>query len=228
MVSYVGKQTKLKGKMSSPQEIINASIMQLTELWGEALSNDYMLHIEYTYYEEGSEDKLLIDHYLFGDVDWNSYDNTKWNKQNTFHITAKLSDVKRLIDSKPFFASENKNSKGFEKDRLDLTLLSNDLIYAFDFSITNGNPHIKMNLSSAIFNKGTHYGYIVATYFDGTWTLSTSFDRAKKYKGFQGALLQCAQHIFEQENEMEHPYQYMIDNHPDVYRDATKYKRRFI
>ena len=85
-----------------------------------------------------------------------------------------------------------------------------------------------MDLSSAIFGKGTHYSYVVATYTGGSWLLSSSFDRGEKYKGFQGTLLQCTQHIFEGENEMEHPYQWMIDNHPNTYRDATKHKRRFI
>jgi len=214
--------------MSHPQEILKASIVQLIELWDEALSDDYMLHVEYTHYQEGSDDELLIEHYLFGDVDWHTYDNTKWHKQHTFHIAAKPSDIKRLLNTKPFFTSENKNSRGFEKDRLDLILLSNDLIYAFHFSVTNGNPQITMDLSSTIFGKGTHYGYIVASYFDGNWTLSTSFKRANRYKGFNGSLLRCTQHIFEQENEMEHPYQYMIDDYPDVYRNATKKKRRFI
>jgi len=214
--------------MPNKQEILKASIVLLVELWNEALSDNYLLHVEHTHYQEGSDENLLIDHYLFGDVDWSKYEKVKWHKQHSFHINAKPSDISRLLEKKPFFSSENKNAKGFEKDRLDLILLSNDLIYAFHFSVTNGNPNIKMDLSSAIFGKGTHYDYIVATYCDDNWTLSTSFERAKKFKGFQGSLLQCAQYIFEQENEMEHPYQYMIDAHPDVYRNGTRKKRRFI
>jgi hypothetical protein len=92
--------------MTSPQEILKASIIQLIDLWNETLSNDYMLHIEYTHYQEGSEVNLLIDHYLFGDVDWSNYDRARWHEQHTFHITATILDIKKLIESKPFFVPE--------------------------------------------------------------------------------------------------------------------------
>lgn len=101
--------------MSNQEEIMKVSIVQLINLWDEVLSNDYMLHVKYTHYQEDADDKLLIDHYLFGAVDWNSYDSTKWNEQNTFHIGAKLDEIEKLLNSKPFFAPKNKSSSGFEK-----------------------------------------------------------------------------------------------------------------
>jgi hypothetical protein len=76
--------------MTSPQEILKASIIQLIDLWNETLSNDYMLHIEYTHYQEGSEVNLLIDHYLFGDVDWSNYDRARWHEQSLSIILCKL------------------------------------------------------------------------------------------------------------------------------------------
>ena len=201
--------------MGSLQRILKDSMIQLIDLWSEVLSDNYLLHVEHTHYQKNTADNLLIDHYLFGDVDWNLYDPARWHEQHTFHINAKLIDVKRFIDGKS------------QADRIGLILLSNDLIYAFHFQ-ENERPRITMDLSSAIFGKGTYYNYVVATYIDSNWLLSSPFDRGKKYEGFQGTLLQCAQRIFGGENEMDHPYQQMIDNYPDIYRDATEYRRRFI
>ena len=202
--------------MANPQKILKDSIIQLIDLWNVALSDDYLLHVEHTHYQKNAGDKLLIDHYLFGDVDWNLYDQARWHEQHTFHVSAKLTDVKKFIHGKS------------ESDRIDLVLLSNDLIYGFHF-LANGSPHITMDLSSAIFGKGTYHNYLVATHIDdGNWSLSSPFDRGKKYEGFRGTLLQCTQQIFDGENEMDHPYQQMIDIYPNIYRDATKHKRRFI
>ena len=203
--------------MGSLQRILKDSIIQLIDLWSEALSDDYLLHVKHTHYQKNAADNLLIDHYLFGDIDWNLFNPTRWHKQNTFHTNAKLIDVKTFINGKS------------KADRIELSLLSNDLIYAFHFQ-ENGSPCITMDLSSAIFGKGTYYRYVVATHIDdNNWLLSSPFDRGKKYEGFQDTLLQCAQHIFYGENEMEHPYQYMIDNYPDIYRDRdiTIHKKRF-
>jgi len=61
-----------------------------------------------------------------------------------------------------------------------------------------------LDLSSAIFCKGTFYGYVKAKHKNSISTLSTSSNRSKMYSGFKGALLQCAQYIFEKENEIEH------------------------
>ena len=186
------------------------------DLWDEALSDDYLLHVKHTQYQKNTADNLLIDHYLFGDIDWNLFDPTRWHEQNIFHVNAKIVDVKRFINGKS------------KVDRIELVLLSNDLIYAFHFR-ENERPSITMDLSSAIFGKGTYYRYVVVTHVDDSnWSLSSPFDRGKKYEGFQGNLLQCAQHIFYGENEMDHPYQYMRDSYPDIYRNATKHKKQFI
>ncbi len=202
--------------MANPQKILKDSIIQLIDLWNVALSDDYLLHVEHTHYQKNAGDRLLTDHYLFGDVDWNLYDQARWHEQHTFHVSAKLTDVKKFIHGKS------------ESDRIELVLLSNDLIYGFHF-LPNGSPRITMDLSSAIFGKGTYHNYLVATHIDdGDWSLSSPFDRGKKYEGFRGTLLQCTQQIFDGENEMDHPYQQMIDIYPNIYRDATKHKRRFI
>jgi len=46
-----------------------------------------------TLYDDEIEDRFLIEHYLLGNVDWSQYDESKWNKQHTFHRGSTISAI---------------------------------------------------------------------------------------------------------------------------------------
>ena len=83
-------------------------------------------------------------------------------------------------------------------------------------------------LSSAIFGKGTFYGYLVLVLKGSNWIMFSQFERGKVYNRYSGSLLQCLDNFRELEQNMEHPYQWMIDRYPGAYRDATRKKRTFL
>jgi hypothetical protein len=100
-------------------------------------------------------------------------------------------------------------------------LISSDLIYLFEFSVNNEILSVRLSLDNMTYGRGRMNDYIIATYNNGFWTLSGSDhyrERTSKYNHISGTIEDCINYIFINENELEHPYQRMIDSYPREYK----------
>lgn len=205
--------------------ILNISVIQFVDYYIQNLSNDFLLNIEHTYHISPGSSRLSTNHYLFGDLDYKEY-----NGKENYYLNNQITDIENLLTRFPFFERSNFGSLGISQSEhyLKLILLSNDIIYAVHFSMSNDIPQIIFDLSSAIFGKGTFYDYLKFSYKNSQWYLYSGFDRGKVYNRYKGNFIDCLNHMFNKEKEMEHPYQWMIDRHPGIYRQAISNKRKTI
>ena len=194
------------------EDILRTTTAKVFEYVVHTYGEDFVIHVEHTLRKQ---DALLIHHYIFGCVDWKEYRPDRWHTQNSFFDEMSCKEMAALL-------------KNFPPDTVRITLLSNDLIYSFGLEWRNELPVVTIDLSSAIFGKGTFYGYLYLVLKGSNWIMFSQFERAKVYNRFKGSLLQCLNNFRELEQKMEHPYQWMIDGYPGVYRDATRKKRTFL
>jgi hypothetical protein len=178
----------------------------------EKCSDDFVIHMEIT--SAGYD--LEIKHFLFGCVDWSLYEQTRWHSQHKFFPRASVAYAERaILESQP-------------DDNTNIILLSNDIIYGISFAVKNEFPQIAIDLSSAVFGKGTYYMYATISHRANIWQMYSNFPRGSVYNRKKGTLYECLDLFMMSEKKMEHPYQKQIDQHPDVYTDATMRRRKFI
>ena len=197
-------------------DILKAAMLDLVRLYNDFLSDDYLLHFHYS---EKMPDStyLRTHHYIFGEnVDWNHLDKIQEHPAQVFHRYQNIDDLDALAEH------------ALQTDWPHCDLLSNDLIYGCTFHARDIVPQIVFDLSSAIFGKGTFYRYIVATFKEKQWLLSSSFPRGQVYNGVCGTFEDCVKFIVLQETIILHPYKNMIDIYPALYKEAISKKRRFI
>lgn len=194
------------------EDILSTATAKVFEYVVHTYGEDFVIHVERMLREK---DTLLIHHYIFGCVGWREYRSDRWHTQNSFFDEISCEEMVALLQT-------------FPPDTVRITLLSNDLIYSFGFKWHNELPEVTIDLSSAIFGKGTFYGYLVLVLKGSNWIMFSQFERGKVYNRYSGSLLQCLDNFRELEQNMEHPYQWMIDRYPGAYRDATRKKRTFL
>ena len=191
---------------------INAAVETLhyiTERYGD----DFVIHVKNTT-KVGTN--LEIGHFIFGCVDWSLYNSTRWHNQNKFFPQASVADAEGAIRKLDI------------PDDSKIVLFSNDVISGFSFDVRNEFARVKIDLSSAVFGKGTYYEYLTISQKSKVWQMYSQFPRGAVYNRQQGTLYECLNTFRTTEKKLEHPYQAYIDQYSDVYRDVTRNKRRFI
>jgi hypothetical protein len=100
--------------------------------------------------------------------------------------------------------------------------ISKDLIYTFNIR-KEEELLIILGIDNMTYGRGSMNGYIIATYREGLWQLSSSKHyrkRTSRYDGISGSIDYCVDYIFKNENDLGHPYQDMIDSYPWKYRET--------
>jgi hypothetical protein len=192
-------------------DAINATVETLKYV-EKKCSDDFVIHVEHKIV--GSE--LEIKHFVFGCVDWSLFDYTRWHVQNKFFPRASIADAESVI------------LKSNVHDSTNIVLLSNDIIYVFSFVMKNDWAQVTIDLSSAIFGKGSYYDYVTISCRGKMWQMYSQFPRGSAYNRKKGTLYECLDLFLITEKEMEHPYQEHIDKHLRLYTDTIKHKRKFI
>jgi hypothetical protein len=100
--------------------------------------------------------------------------------------------------------------------------ISNDLIYTFNILEKEGLLSIILDIDNMTYGRGRMNSYIIAICKNGLWELSSQHykDRTSRYDHISGSIKYCINYIFKNENELEHPYQSMINSYSWKYEET--------
>ena len=186
---------------------IQKAVVAIADFWEYNLHDEYFLFIK--------TNKLFANpNYLFG------------NMKRARVTPVPKGDSFSEIPLRVFLEKINHEELILDKEILipKIRLLSNDLIYTFDFSVSENKLSICMEINNMTYGKGCFYHYIIADYVEGQWRMNSGYTQRTsiKYNNISGSIEYCIQYIFETENELEHPYQSMIDSFPHAYEQTQR------